>query len=204
VQEGAAYIDAVANCDQFIAQTGARGIHAYDAWPTIRGQATLSREFDEQAPDLDTVLVAVGGGGLIGGMAAWYGGRTKVMSVEPESCNTLHAAMAAGRPVTVKPSGVAMDSLGASQVGGLMFEIAKKYIAETVLVSDAGIRMSQRWLWDHLRLVTEPGGACALAALLTGAYRPAERERVGVLVCGANTDPKSFAAVVADETGPAG
>jgi threonine dehydratase len=198
VQKGATYADALRNCEIFVAESGARGVHAYDAWPTLRGQATLGRELETQAPKLDSVLVAVGGGGLIGGIAAWYGGRTNVVAVEPETCNALHAAMAAGRIETVRPSGVALDSLGASAVGSLMFEIAMKHVATTVLVSDAAIRASQRWLWDRLRIVSEPGGATALAALLCGAYRPAERERVGVILCGANTDPESFAAALAE------
>lgn len=187
VQKGANYSEALALCDAWIAESGATSVHAYDAEATLEGQGTLGRELEAQAPGLDTLLVAVGGGGLIGGIAAWYQSNVKVVGVEPNTCNTLHAAMAAGARVQVKPSGLATDSLGASMVGRLMFDIAKHHIAEVVLVSDDDIRNAQRHLWRDMQLVTEPGGATALAALLSGAYRPEKDERVGVVVCGANT-----------------
>jgi len=145
------------------------------------------------------LLVAVGGGGLIGGIAAWFHGKVKIVAVEPETCNSLHAAMMAGEPVRVTPSGIAADSLGASLAGKLVFPIAKAYVDSVALVSDADIRSAQRYLWETLRLVTEPGGATALAALLSGSYRPSEGERVGVLICGANTEPETFAKVIAGE-----
>ena len=195
VQKGANYSEALALCEAHMAKTGAIGVHAYDAEPTLQGQGTLAREFEDQAPDLDTVLVAVGGGGLIGGIAAWYQGHTRVVGVEPESCDTLHAALAAGAPVKVKPSGLATDSLGASQVGALMFPIARAHIEKVVLVADEDIREAQRHLWRSTQLVSEPGGAAALAALLSGAYRPAPDERVGVVVCGANTTMEAFGAL---------
>jgi len=192
VQKGANYSEALALCDVWIAETGATGVHAYDAEATLEGQGTLARELEAQAPGIDTLLVAVGGGGLIGGIAAWYQSNVKVVGVEPLTCNTLHAAMAAGERVQVKPSGLATDSLGASMVGKLMFDIAKHHIADVALVSDDDIRNAQRQLWRDMQLVTEPGGATALAALLSGAYKPEKDERVGVVVCGANTSMDVF------------
>jgi threonine dehydratase len=200
VQKGPTYYDALANCEAFIRETGAFSIHAYDAVPTLEGQGTIGMEIREQAPDIDSFLVAVGGGGLIGGIASWIAGEKRIVGVEPETCNTLYAALAAGERVRVTPSGIATDSLGASTVGELMFPIARKYVERVALVTDDAIRDAQRWLWHNLQLVTEPGGATAFAALLSGAYRPAVDERVGVLLCGANTDPETFARAIA--TGP--
>jgi threonine dehydratase len=168
-------------------------VHAYDSLATLNGQGTIGLELQQQAPDLDTVLVAVGGGGLIGGIAAWYHGGPKVVGVESQACNTLHAALAAGRPVDVKPSGYAVDSLGAARIGSLAFAIARQAVDRVVLVSDADIAEAQAWLWDTVRLLTEPGGATAFAALLSGAYAPEPGERVGIIVCGANTDPAQLA-----------
>ena len=192
VQKGANYSEALALCEAWIAESGASGVHAYDAEATLEGQGTLGRELEAQAPGIDTLLVAVGGGGLIGGIAAWYQSNIKVVGVEPQTCNTLHAALAAGERVTVKPSGLAADSLGASMVGRLMFDIARHHIAEVALVSDDDIRNAQRHLWREMQLVTEPGGAAAFAALLSGAYRPEKDERVGIVVCGANTSMDVF------------
>ena len=192
VQRGPAYPDALALCEAHIASTGALSLHAYDSEATLQGQGTLGRELEDQAPGLDTVLVAVGGGGLIGGIAAWYQSSVKVVGVEPRTCNTLHAALAAGDRVAVTPSGLATDSLGASTVGRLMFDIARDHVAEVVLVSDDDIRAAQRHLWLNQQLVTEPGGAAAVAALLSGAYQPEKDERVGVIVCGANTTMDAF------------
>jgi threonine dehydratase len=187
VQKEATYSEALALCEAYISETGAVSVHAYDAVPTLEGQGTLARELEDQAPGIDTLLVAVGGGGLIGGIAAWYQSNVKIVGVEPQTCNTLHAALAAGERVAVKPSGLATDSLGATTVGKLMFDIAKDHVSEVVLVSDDDIREAQRRLWREQQLVTEPGGAAAFAALLSGAYRPEKDERVGVIVCGANT-----------------
>jgi threonine dehydratase len=192
VQKGANYSEALALCEAWIATSGATSVHAYDAEATLEGQGTLGRELEEQAPGLDTLLVAVGGGGLIGGIAAWYQSGVKIVGVEPQTCNTLHAAMAAGERVAVKPSGLATDSLGASTVGKLMFEIAKDHIAQVTLIFDDDIRNAQRHLWRDMQLVTEPGGAAAFAALLSGAYKPEKDERVGVVVCGANTSMDVF------------
>ena len=192
VQKGANYSEALALCEAWIATSGATSVHAYDAEATLEGQGTLARELEAQAPGIDTLLVAVGGGGLIGGIAAWYQSSLKVVGVEPRTGNTLHAAMAAGERVKVSPSGLATDSLGASMVGQLMFDIARHHIAEVALVADDDIRAAQRHLWRETQLVTEPGGATALAALLSGAYRPEKDERVGVVVCGANTSMDVF------------
>jgi threonine dehydratase len=169
------------------AETGALLVHAYDQPETVMGQGTLGMELASQAADLDTVLVAVGGGGVIAGVAAWYRGSTKVVSVEPEVIPTLAAALDAGRPVEVEVGGYAADSLGAKQVGDIAFEIAREFVQESVLVTDDAIRDAQATLWDSLRIMTEPGGAAALAAILSGAYRPATGERIGVIVCGGNT-----------------
>lgn len=171
--------------------SGALVVHAYDQPETLAGQGTVGLEWEEQAPYLDTVLIAVGGGGLIGGIAAWYGGRVRVVGVEPQGCPSLARALEAGRPVDVPVSGIATDSLGARSVGGLMFEIARRYQVPSVLVSDESIRAAQKALWRELRIVAEPGGATAMAALISGAYRPQPGERVGVLICGANTDPST-------------
>ncbi|MCA3575534.1 MAG: threonine/serine dehydratase [Aestuariivirga sp.] len=193
VQQGKNYSAALALCEAHIAETGAAGVHAYDAVPTLEGQGTLAREFEDQAPNLDTLLVAVGGGGLIGGIAAWYRSAVKVVGVEPVTCNTLHASLAAGSRVAVETSGLAADSLGATTVGQLMFEIARHHVATVALVTDDDIRNAQRRLWQETQLVTEPGGAAAFAALLSGAYCPEKDERVGVVVCGANTPLETFA-----------
>ncbi len=168
-------------------------MHAYDSVETIAGQGTVAREWEAQAAGLDTVLVAVGGGGLIAGIAAWFGGRVKVIGVEPETSRCLHAALEAGRPVDVAVEGVAADSLGARSVGALPFAVAKEFVAEVVLVTDAAIIEAQARLWRETRIAAEPGGATALAALVTGAYRPAKDERVGVLVCGGNVDLAALA-----------
>jgi threonine dehydratase len=192
VQKGANYNEALTLCEAHIAGTGATGVHAYDAEATLEGQGTLARELEDQAPGLDTLLVAVGGGGLIGGIAAWYQSRVRIVGVEPFTCNTLHASLAAGARVPVKTSGLAADSLGATTVGKLMFDIAKDHVSSVALVSDEDIRNAQRRLWREMQLVTEPGGAAAFAALLSGAYKPEKDERVGVVVCGANTSMDVF------------
>lgn len=192
---GANYAEALAASQARQAESGALVIHAYDQPATLAGQGTVAREFLAQAPELDTLLVAVGGGGLVGGMAAWChaAGGPKVVAVEPETARALDAALQAGAPTDVEVSGLAADSLGARRVGELMFPIAQTAVAQVALVDDAAIREAQRHLWRELRVVAEPGGAAALAALLSGRYRPAAGERVGVLVCGANCDPASVA-----------
>jgi threonine dehydratase len=186
---GERYADALAACKEWIARSGAMSIHAYDQRETILGQATLARELEEQCDDLDTVLVPVGGGGLIGGIAAWYAGAVRIVGVEPAASPTLHDALAAGHPVDAPTGGLAADALAPRRVGELMFPLAQAYVDRVVLVSDAVIRAAQSALWDSLRVVAEPGGAAALAALLDGGYVPAPGERVGVLISGANATP---------------
>jgi threonine dehydratase len=193
VQVGAAYAEALAASRLRQNETGALEVHAYDHPDVLAGQGTVGREFEKDAPELTHVLVATGGGGLIGGIAAWYAGSVQVISVEPEGCPALHEALRSGRPVAAPVGGLAADSLGARQVGGLMFPIAQAYVAASVLVPDAAIAAAQRLIWDRLRLVAEPGGATALAALLCGAFVPPEGASVGVLVCGSNTDPAKVA-----------
>ncbi len=187
VVTGERYADALAASEVWAAQSGALPVHAYEQVETLLGQGTVGLEFEEQDPALDAVLVAVGGGGLIGGIAAWYGGRTKVVGVEPELSPTLERAFAAGRPVDAPAGGIAADSLAPRRVGELMFPIAQKYVSGVVLVPDEAIAAAQSALWKVLRIVAEPGGAAALAAVVSGRYRVSPGARVGVLVCGANT-----------------
>ncbi|HEX4172154.1 MAG TPA: threonine/serine dehydratase [Acetobacteraceae bacterium] len=193
VRTGATYAEALAASRERQAQTGALEVHAYDDPEILAGQGTVGREFEQDAPDLTHVLVATGGGGLIGGIAAWYAGSARVISVEPGGCPALHDALGAGKPVEAAVGGLAADSLGARQVGKLMFPLAQAFVADAVLVPDAAIAAAQRLIWERLRLITEPGGATALAALLCGAFRPPAGARVGVLLCGGNTDPGKVA-----------
>jgi threonine dehydratase len=177
------------------AETGALQVHAFDQVETLRGQGTVGLEIEADAPVATTVLVAVGGGGLIGGLAAWFAGARKVVAVEPADAPTLHAAFAAGRPVDAPTGGIAADSLAPRRIGELAFGIASAYVdPQVVLVSDDDIRCAQAALWSVMRVVAEPGGAAAFAALLSGRYRPAPGERVAVLVCGGNTTAVDFAA----------
>jgi threonine dehydratase len=184
---GDRYADALAASEAWAAASGAMQVHAFDQPETLLGQGTLALELQAQAPDVDTVLVAVGGGGLIGGIAAWYAGRTRVVAVEPEGAPTLKDALDAGRPVDAPTGSIAADSLAPRRVGELMFPIARAYVDRVVLVSDDAIRDAQRALWDRVRIVAEPGGAAALAALLSGVYTPAAHERVAVVISGGNT-----------------
>ncbi len=193
VVEGARYADAQALCNAYAAESGALLVHPFDTVETIAGAGTAALEWQEDqarmgfAP-LDTVLVAVGGGGLAAGVAAWFSGRVKVVAVEPEGSRCLHAAFEAGRPVDVPVDSVAADSLGARRAGEVAFAIARHVIDHVALVSDDAIIAAQRLLWTNWRIASEPGGAAALAALASGAYRPAPGERLGVLLCGGNVD----------------
>jgi threonine dehydratase len=192
VVAGELYADALAESELWSVQSGALPIHAFDQAETLLGQGTVGLEFERQAPDLDTLLVAVGGGGLIGGIASWYAGRVKIIAVEPETAPTLYRALEAGKPVDAEAGGIAADSLAPRRVGELMFPIAKKYVSGVALVTDDEIREAQKSLWEVLRVVAELGGAAAFAALLSGRYRPEPQERVGVLVCGGNTTSVAF------------
>jgi threonine dehydratase len=189
IKGGEAYADALAACQIRQAETGALEVHAYDHSDVLAGQGTVGREFEIDAPDLTHVLVATGGGGLIGGVAAWYSGSAHIVSVEPEGCPTLHTALRMGQPVRCPVSGIASDALGAGQVGTLMFPIARAYVSDAVLVPDEAIRAAQLMLWEQMRLIAEPGGATALAALISRRYVPPVGARVGIVVCGGNTDP---------------
>jgi threonine dehydratase len=189
---GDRYADALAASETWAEKTGAMPVHAFDQDETLLGQGTLGMELEAQAPSLDTLLVAVGGGGLIAGIAAWYAGRIKVIAVEPVAAPTLTKALAAGRPVDAEAGGVAADSLAPRRVGERVFPIAKEYVRSVVLVADEAIVQAQKALWQTLRIVAEPGGAAAFSALLSGAYRPAAGERVGVVISGGNSAAVDF------------
>jgi threonine dehydratase len=186
VVTGDRYDDALNASNEFAARSGAMPVHAYDQVETLLGQGTVGLEFEEQAPRLDTILVAVGGGGLIGGNAAWNSVRARIIGVEPEACPTLARALEAGRPVDAPAGVIAADTLAPRQVGALMFPIAQQYVERVALVPDQAIVDAQQALWNMLRVMAEPGGAAALAALTACAYVPAPGERVGVVVCGGN------------------
>jgi threonine dehydratase len=193
VQDGARYADAYEAAAKHAARTGALFCHAYDQPEICAGQGTLGLELLNQADEeVNTVLVAVGGGGLMAGVAAATEGRVTVVGVEPDTIPTLHAALAAGHPVDVTVSGVAADSLGATRLGDIAYAMAASTRTRSVLVSDADIIAAREHLWERYRLAVEHGGATAFAALFTGAYQPAEGERIGVVLCGANTDPATL------------
>jgi len=189
---GDRYADALAASEAWAARTGAMPVHAYDQVETLLGQGTLGRELEAQTAPLDSLLVAVGGGGLIGGIAAWYDRRVTIIGVEPEAAPTLTRALAAGRPVDAPAGGIAADSLAPRRVGALMFPIAQASVERVVLVSDADIRRAQDALWTTVRVVAEPGAAAALAAVQSGGYVPGAAERVGVLISGGNTTAVDF------------
>jgi threonine dehydratase len=189
---GERYADALAASEAWTARSGALPIHAFDQRETLLGQGTVGLELEAQARELTTLLVAVGGGGLIAGVAAWYAGRIKIVGVEPVAAPTLTRALEAGRPVDAEAGGIAADSLAPRRVGELVFPIAQRHVNRMVLVSDEAIQEAQLRLWKLLRVVAEPGGAAALAALTSRQYVPAAGERVGVLVCGGNTVAVDF------------
>jgi len=192
VVTGERYADALAASEEWAEKSGALRIHAYDQIETLLGQGTVGLEFEEQSPRLDTLLVAVGGGGLIGGIAAWYENRVKIIGVEPEAAPTLSYALRAGKPVDSPAGGIAADSLAPRRVGELMFPIAQKFVRENILVPDEAIQDAQEALWRVLRVAAEAGGAAAFAALLSRGYEPKRGERLGVLVCGGNTHAVNF------------
>lgn len=192
VVTGELYADALAASEEWISQSGALPVHAFDQPETILGQGTLGMELEEQAGSLDTILVPVGGGGLISGVASWYEGRVRVVGVEPEKAPTLTRALEAGGPVDAEAGSIAADSLAPRRVGELVYPIARRYVERVVLVSDDAIRKAQESLWRGLRVVAEPGGATAFAALSSGGYKPQPGERVGVVVSGGNTTAVDF------------
>jgi threonine dehydratase len=182
------YDDAQAALAARAAETGALVMHPFDQPEVVAGQGTIAAELADQVHDVETILVAIGGGGLIGGIAAWTAGNTRIVGVEPDTSPTMSEALRVGRPTPVEVSGYAADSLGARQAGDVSFSVCSRYVEHVILVPDDTIREAQRALWGTARVVAEPGGAAAFAALLSGRYRPDPAERVVVLVCGANTD----------------
>lgn len=193
VVAGNNYVEALAASEARAAETGALQVLAFDHAATVAGQGTIAMELEAQLPDVDTVLVAVGGGGFIGGIAAWYCGRVKIVAVEPEHCPTLNRALQARVPVDVETGGIAADSLGCRRIGDVPFSVLLPAVSDSVLVTDEQIRDAQKVLWDRLRVVSEPGGATALAALLAGAYVRSPGEKIAVVICGGNADPSVFA-----------
>jgi threonine dehydratase len=189
---GQCYADALAASESWVSHSGAMSVHAYDQTETLLGQGTVGLEFEQQRNMLDTLLISVGGGGLIAGIAAWYRGKVSVVGVEPEEAPTLTRALEAGRPADAEGGGIAADSLAPRRVGELVFPIVQRYVTRTVLVTDEAIREAQRLLWKVMRVVAEPGGAAAFAALISGRYVPHPDERVGVLICGGNTVAVDF------------
>ena len=185
---GDRYAESLEASEAWMKESGALPIHAYEGDETLLGQGTLGLELEEQDPKLDSLLVAVGGGGLIGGVAAWYQERVKIISVEPTEAPTLHLALKAGKPVDSPAGGIAADSLAPRQVGQQMFPIAQNFVQSSLLVEDQEILDAQKTLWEATRIIAEPGGATAFAALLSGRYKPKRGERVGVIVCGGNTE----------------
>lgn len=192
VVTGERYNDALLASQRWAAETAALSIHAYEQHETLLGQGSVGLELEQQAPEIDTLLVACGGGGLIGGIAAWYQGRVRIIGVEPTGAPTLYRALEAGHPVDAEAGSIAADSLAPKRVGELMFPLAQKWVERVVLVEDDDIRAAQSALWSTVRVVAEPGGAAAFAALLAGRYRASPGERVAVLVCGANTTAVNF------------
>jgi threonine dehydratase len=189
---GECYADALAASEEWVARTGAMPVHAFDQDETLAGQGSLGLELQRQVPELDTLLVPVGGGGLLGGIAAWYGGAVRLIGVEPELAPTLTKALEAGRPVNAEAGGLAADSLAPARIGERVFPIVRHHVERVVLVSDRQIREAQETLWRLLRIVAEPGGAAAFAALASGRYRPDAGSRVGVIVSGGNTVAVDF------------
>ncbi len=191
---GAAYSEALQACLERQQATGALLTHAYDQPEVVAGAGTLAQEIEAQAGRLpDTLLVSVGGGGLIAGVAAWVDSRAHVVALEPERAPTLHSARAAGRPVDVDVGGIAADSLGARRIGDIAWQVAQQHVHASLLLTDDAIRAAQQWLWRELKLAVEPAAALGLAALQSGAYRPREGETVALILCGANCDPAGVA-----------
>jgi len=184
------YANAMAAAQDYEARTGAMQVHAYDAPATVAGQGTCLAEWEDQGLQADTVLIAVGGGGLIAGALAWLSGRRKIVAIEPVTSCALNAALAAGAPVDVEVSGIAANALGARRVGDICFDLARADDVHSVLVTDQAIAQAQKLLWHDLRQLVEPAGVAALAALISGAYQPEPGERVAVLVCGGNIAPE--------------
>ena len=191
-QAGREYAEAYEAATKRAADTGALFCHPYDQPEVCAGQGTLALELEEQTGGVDTVLVSVGGGGLMAGIAAALEGRAQVIAVEPEHCPSFHAALTAGEPVDAEVSGVAADSLGARRTGEIAFAVARRTGVRSLLVTDEDVIAARRALWEDHHIVVEHGTAAAYAALLTGAYEPSDGERVALICCGANTDPSDL------------
>lgn len=189
---GERYADALAEAERWAEGSGALRVHAFDQRETLLGQGSLGLELAGQVDELDTVLVPVGGGGLIGGVASWFSDSARVIGVEPEGAPTLHRARAAGRPVDAPAGSIAADALAPRRVGELVFPITERFVDDVVLVDDQAIRTAQRVLWRSARVIAEPAASVGVAALLTGTYRPGPAERVAVVISGANTDPSTL------------
>ena len=190
---GAAYAQAYAACVERQKATGALQNHAYDQLEVVAGAGTVAAEMELQQGTLpDSMLISVGGGGLIAGIAAHCFGKSKVIALEPRLAPTLFEARKAGQPVDVAVSGLAADSLGAKRIGDICWEVQKTAVHDALLLDDDAIRAAQLWLWQHLKLAVEPAAALGLAALQTGVYKPAAEENVGLVLCGANIDPASL------------
>ncbi len=192
VVTGAVYAEAFAACQQRQRESGALMTHAYDQAEVLAGAGTLAREIESQAGVPDALLVSVGGGGLAGGIAAWFAGRTRMVALEPERAPTLHAALAAGSPVDVEVSGIAADALGARRIGALAWEVAQRHPMSSLVLRDDDIVDAQRWLWQALKLAVEPAAALPLAALRSGAWQAQAGQRICLVLCGANVDPASL------------
>ena len=193
VVTGAAYSEALQACSARQQQTGALMTHAYDQPEVVAGAGTLAREIEAQGGVPDSVLVSVGGGGLIGGICAWFEQRTRVVALEPELAPTLFEARKAGQPVDVAVGGIAADSLGAKRIGALAWELTERHVKDSLLIADPAIRTAQMTLWKQLKLAVEPAAALGLAALQSGRYRPRDGEQVCLVICGANLDPATLA-----------
>lgn len=192
VVTGAAYADAFAACQRRQRETGALMTHAYDQPEVLAGAGTLAREIEQQSGVPDALLVSVGGGGLVGGIAAWFAGRTHIAALEPERAPTLHAALAAGIPVDVEVGGLAADALGARRLGALAWEVAQRHPLQSVVLRDETILDAQKWLWQSLKLAVEPAAALPLAALRSGAVAATAGQRFCLVLCGANVDPATL------------
>jgi threonine dehydratase len=192
VVAGEVYSDAYAACLQRQQETGALLMHAYDQPEVVAGAGTLAAEIEDQAGLPHRVLVSVGGGGLVAGIAAWFESRCRVEALEPVGSPTLHAARAAGEPVDVAVGGLAADALGARRIGQIAWAVSQRHVAAVHLLPEDAIRAAQLQLWSELRLAVEPAAALPLAALRCGAVRPAPDERVALILCGANFDPASL------------
>jgi len=193
VVTGEVYAEALQACLAHQQRTGALLTHAYDQPEVVAGAGTLAKEIEEQGGRPDSVLVSVGGGGLIAGIASWFAQEARVVALEPELAPTLHAARQAGEPVDVAVSGIAADSLGAKRIGAIAWDVTQRHVKDALLLPDEATRSAQLWLWKQMKLAAEPAAALGLAALQSGAYQVQANEKVCLVICGANVDPATLA-----------